>query len=389
MNTGLSTKKRIDPRDVHISELELGSSENKTRWGMTNKEISKLKVENQGSYPICVGETGAKMMEKLYGGDYSEWFAYVNTDRIYERSNKGGLHVINMMKFLTTFGIVKSSFVKKDIKKDFDDAYSKTPTIVDALKQDKKFLGAYMRVDSRVESIKQGLENLDVMAISVFQYRVWNTRINGRRMKRFYSNPRAKEGHAMMVTHMELIDGKHHLFLWNSWDDGQAVLVLEDFPPNSIIIDGGTTKKDIIEKVKEKVIEKKAKYPDLENFTVVELKDVSTQMAIDLQGIRDVTKELTKLYFNHDKGVAMIINSGKRSVAHNKRVGGVPDSEHITGDGVDVRAKNGYERSMITQAIYIYYWRKGIKPRVGQSWKSLFIHIGIGEKKPKPTTWTY
>jgi len=389
MNTGLAKTRISDERDVFFDELELGSSDNKTRWGMSDSDIAKLRVDNQRRLPTCVGQTASKMMEHLTGKDYSARYVYTNTDKIYEASNKGGLHVANMFKFMTTFGIVNEELSEDNNRLSFQDYYNNTPTVVDLIKKPKEKLGAYMLVNTNVEAIKKALDTLDVLAVAVWRYRTKRTRVGGKRITQFTYDKNMTEGHAMKITHMEKVNGKHHLYLFNSWGDGQAMLVLEDFPTNVIQIHGGTVKKEIVKKVKEVVKVKKEKYPKLENFTYNELKDISLELALDLQGIRNVTKELTQKYNLHKRGIPMIINSGKRSLAHNKRVGGVPDSEHLTGDGVDVRALSGSEKMLLVQAVSIYYFREGVQPRLGVSWKSGFIHIGIGLNKPKPTMWTY
>lgn len=401
-NTGLKLEDPILKTDVFISELELGLkdvkwvyglaslgsiNENKTRWGMSDEDISKLKKENQRKLPTCVGQTAAKMLEKQDGKDYSARYIYTNTDKIFEKSNKGGLIPWNMYTFLRLFGAVEEKYAPDDNKLSFEEYYNGTPTISN--KATKTKIKSQVRIDNNIESIKKALDNLDFVSISVRNPRTRKVKIDGKYIRRFYYNKRGSGGHAMMVTHAIEKDGKFHIYGWNSWGDGPFMLVLQDFPKSSIRFHGGTADTKITKQVEKVVKEKKKDVLKLENFTTKELKGVTDEMAIVLQGIRDVTKRITQKYYGNDKGVPMIITSGKRTQAQNKAVGGVPNSEHLTGEAADIKITSSRNRSIIVQATYIYCYEKGIEPRIGQSWKNNFIHIGIGKNKPKPAAWTY
>ena len=74
---------------------------------------------------------------------------------------------------------------------------------------------------------------------------------------------------------------------------------------------------------------------------------------------------------------AIMINSGVRCPAHNKKVGGVPNSQHLYGRAADIRVKNMYiedlykrivelKRQEIIQLGYIQLYKK-----------QRFIHIDI------------
>lgn len=79
-------------------------------------------------------------------------------------------------------------------------------------------------------------------------------------------------------------------------------------------------------------------------------------------------------------GVPFIITSGYRSEAQNEAVGGIKDSEHITGYGVDLAATDNEKRHKILDALYTTgFERIGIYDR--------HIHVGDSPTHPRPRTW--
>ena len=83
-------------------------------------------------------------------------------------------------------------------------------------------------------------------------------------------------------------------------------------------------------------------------------------------------------------GISFVINSGYRTVAHNKAVGGVANSAHLSGLAVDLRARNGAESyAIIKSAMEV-----GIK-RIGINRKKNFIHLDVDYTKPTPTIYEY
>ena len=85
-------------------------------------------------------------------------------------------------------------------------------------------------------------------------------------------------------------------------------------------------------------------------------------------------------------GVPFKITSGYRSVAHNKKIGGVQNSSHLIGKAVDISVKSGPERYVILNALI----QAGFK-RLGIA--KTFIHadsdsIEQGGTK-NPSIWTY
>lgn len=83
-------------------------------------------------------------------------------------------------------------------------------------------------------------------------------------------------------------------------------------------------------------------------------------------------------------GIPFVINSGFRTKAHNKVVGGVPNSSHLKGLAVDLRARDGEEIYKIVNACT----QVGIK-RIGINWNKKFVHVDVDYSKPNPTIYQY
>lgn len=76
------------------------------------------------------------------------------------------------------------------------------------------------------------------------------------------------------------------------------------------------------------------------------------------------------------------IKSGYRSIAHNKKVGGKYNSEHLKGNAVDIHIKNNNERyTLIRLAIIVGFNRIGIGTN--------FLHLDISNTKSKEVVWLY
>jgi len=84
----------------------------------------------------------------------------------------------------------------------------------------------------------------------------------------------------------------------------------------------------------------------------------------------------------HIAGVPFKINSGYRCEKHNKEVGGVPESEHTTGEGADIAVTDSYHRFLILSSLLeVGFDRIGI----GKD----FIHVGYSIHLPSEVIWTY
>ena len=80
-------------------------------------------------------------------------------------------------------------------------------------------------------------------------------------------------------------------------------------------------------------------------------------------------------------GRALIVKSGCRCIAHNEAVGGTETSDHLTGEGVDLKAIHSHTRYIIISTALEY----GLT-RLGTRYKT-FIHLGINKDNPQEVIW--
>ena len=83
-------------------------------------------------------------------------------------------------------------------------------------------------------------------------------------------------------------------------------------------------------------------------------------------------------------GIPFVVISGCRCDSHNSsaEVGGKPTSDHLTGEGADIRVINSTERfAILDSAIAAGFRRIGI----GRG----FIHLGNGKHNPQAVAWIY
>jgi uncharacterized protein YcbK (DUF882 family) len=81
-------------------------------------------------------------------------------------------------------------------------------------------------------------------------------------------------------------------------------------------------------------------------------------------------------------GIAFKINSGYRTIAHNKRVGGVANSPHLGGYAADIHCVDDASRWVIVNAlIQAGFTRIGIA--------KTFIHVDNDPSKNEYRIWTY
>lgn len=121
-------------------------------------------------------------------------------------------------------------------------------------------------------------------------------------------------------------------------------------------------------------------FPNVKNFSPSEfdspdapgsgLVEMATRLILMLQMAREIS------------GVPFTINSGFRTVEHNKKVGGKADSSHLKGMAADISTPNSAFRYAILRGLY----RVGFN-RIGIA--STFIHVDIDPTKFKNVVWTY
>ena len=80
--------------------------------------------------------------------------------------------------------------------------------------------------------------------------------------------------------------------------------------------------------------------------------------------------------------IPFIINSAYRSPEQNARVGGKPNSSHLRGLAVDIRANDSSTRYIVLNALI----RVGFN-RIGIA--SSFIHVDDDKEKANNVIWTY
>lgn len=101
-------------------------------------------------------------------------------------------------------------------------------------------------------------------------------------------------------------------------------------------------------------------------------------------GLNNFSHELAVMIdeIREDCGFPFIVRSACRCIPHNKKEGGKPRSDHLTGDGIDIQAVNNYQRfKIIYHAILFGINRIGI----GRS----FVHLGMRKGNPKERIWLY
>lgn len=86
----------------------------------------------------------------------------------------------------------------------------------------------------------------------------------------------------------------------------------------------------------------------------------------------DKARDIAKLYFH--------INSGYRCGKHNKAVGGIPNSSHLSGHAADIRV-NSDTRDVVVKTL-----RKAGFKRIGIA--ATFVHADNDPNKDK-ATWYY
>ena len=84
----------------------------------------------------------------------------------------------------------------------------------------------------------------------------------------------------------------------------------------------------------------------------------------------------------HNSSIPFHINSGYRTISHNKKVGGKRNSSHRKGLAADIKCKDSRSRSIILKSLLgVGFTRIGI----GKT----FIHVDNDLNKRQNITWLY
>ena len=103
-------------------------------------------------------------------------------------------------------------------------------------------------------------------------------------------------------------------------------------------------------------------------------KEIEYNMDADFLAKLDKARELANIPFT--------INSAYRSTEQNTRVGGKPNSSHLKGLAVDIRANDSSTRYIVLNALISVGFN-----RIGVA--SSFIHVDDDKEKASNVIWTY
>ena len=95
-----------------------------------------------------------------------------------------------------------------------------------------------------------------------------------------------------------------------------------------------------------------------------------------LQNISNLAKEVQAI--RDALGKSIIINSGYRSPAHNKKVGGVANSEHVQGKAADLNPQGATPKQLYDLILKLIAEGKIYNGGVGLY--NTFVHYDIGGK---------
>jgi len=100
-----------------------------------------------------------------------------------------------------------------------------------------------------------------------------------------------------------------------------------------------------------------------------------------LQNMKDTF--LWKLEFaRHEAQIPFVVNSGSRCPKHNEEEGGTKTSDHLSGEGADIRVTGSWERYKVVKAAI----QAGIR-RIGVA--NGFIHLGDNIEDNPAGLWSY
>ena len=92
---------------------------------------------------------------------------------------------------------------------------------------------------------------------------------------------------------------------------------------------------------------------------------------------------MLRLYEARERAwIPFVINSAYRTPEHNAKIGGKPNSSHLKGLAVDIRANDSSTRYIVLNALI----RVGFN-RIGVA--SSFIHVDDDKEKANNVIWTY
>ena len=84
----------------------------------------------------------------------------------------------------------------------------------------------------------------------------------------------------------------------------------------------------------------------------------------------------------HNLGKPLIRKSACRCIPHNLEEGGTDTSDHLTGEGIDLKAIHSHTRFIILETAFMLEIR-----RIGLA--KTYIHLGINKLNPQEVFWIY
>lgn len=119
---------------------------------------------------------------------------------------------------------------------------------------------------------------------------------------------------------------------------------------------------------------KLSKHFDSDEFDSPDLPGSGKKMNIEFILMLELARQLADIPF--------IINSGFRTIEHNKKVGGISKSSHLKGLACDIHCVNPDDRYIIINALTMAGF-----DRIGIA--KTFIHVDIDNSKPTPSIFLY
>ncbi len=115
-------------------------------------------------------------------------------------------------------------------------------------------------------------------------------------------------------------------------------------------------------------------YFKLSEFDSPDVKDSGNNMNMDFLLMLDEARDIADVPFK--------INSGYRSVSHNKKVKGKAGSSHLTGYAADIHCNDSVQRFIMVNALIMAgFTRIGIA--------KTFIHVDSDPTKAGDVIWVY
>jgi len=120
--------------------------------------------------------------------------------------------------------------------------------------------------------------------------------------------------------------------------------------------------------------EKIMKYFKHEEFDSLDEPSSGLKMSEEILHMLDAVRK--------EYGKPMKINSGYRTEARNKKIGGVKNSSHLRGLAADISCKNSKDRfALVKLFLKVGFTRIGIA--------SSFIHVDVDKTKSQDLIWVY